>query len=114
MELFRGEQREAGASGTQIEPRLRAENGKRPRASAIHPRQNFIESQEGIRSRSGTQPCGTAVSYSRGTLAGSTLRKISHTPPRTSAPPTSDQIENVSPPSSQPKITAPGGVISEM
>jgi len=32
----------------------------------------------------------------------------------TSAPPTSDQSENVSPPSSQPNATAPGGVISEI
>ena len=47
-------------------------------------------------------------------FAGSALRKIIQTPAITSAPPTSDQSEKVSPPSNQPNATAPGGVISEI
>src|SRR5437899_1107448 len=60
------------------------------------------------------QPFGIGVLYSRASLAGSTLRKISHTPARTKAPPTSDHRGNVSPPSNHPNITAPGGGMSEM
>src|ERR1700726_4455395 len=58
------------------------------------------------------QPCSAISATSSSGLRSLILRKIIQTPARTKQPPSSDQRENVSPPSNQPSMTAPGGVIS--
>jgi hypothetical protein len=58
-------------------------------------------------------PRGNAVSHSSNS-AGFAFRKMSQTPAKISAPPANDQSVKVSPPRSQPKATAPGGVMNEI